>query len=281
MLVFAGCDFNKNQTDESFKNPYAEVGQLHNQSLDRVLADLKTVQDPVESKEELFDVAEAGTRAFFKEKGAEAHAVENVERGRKLVEDVPQRLGRAHTSSTVDHPSPRAVAALPDSVLAELTSEQVQYIREIAGLVKGNPPVDQLKDQLSTLSQSALDELGKEDAAVVLQASAVAKSSYTYWVEHIEEWLVAVSQAASGSSTAGEEDARSAMLATNNFTSDVAITNECGSFLASADDVTWADLAGGLFGAAGAGAASAVQAAKEATDYAQCDSKNDIGWQGT
>ena len=51
-------------------------------------------------------------------------------------------------------------------MLAELTLEQVQYIREIAGLVKGNPRVAQLKDQLSTLSQSALDELGKEDAVL-------------------------------------------------------------------------------------------------------------------
>jgi len=279
-LFFAGCDTFETQKEQSFKNPYAEVGQLHNKALDSVLSDLKTVQGTVESKEELYDKAEASLQAFAKEKGATAHEIDRVRWGRKVIREAPQRLERALTNSTEGNPTPRAVAVLPDSMLGELTSEQMRYIEGIADLVDDNPSVDQFEAQLSTLSQSALDELGEEDAAVVLRASAVAKSSYSYWIEHFEEWIVAASQATSDSLTVAGKNSLSTTPTTRCDWSDGPNSGAGEAALESADDITYADLAGALAGGWGAAATSTLQAVKEGTDYMQGDTENDYGCEG-
>lgn len=184
------------------------------------------------------------------------------------------------TTGTTDRSSPRAVAALPDSVLAGLTSEQMRYIKEIAGLVEENPPVDQLENRLSALNQTAFDELGEEESEVVLRASAVAKSSYAYWTEHFEEWVVAVSQATSDSLTAADKNSLSTTPTTRCDWNDGPNSGAGEAALESADDITYADLAGGIAGVWGAAATSTLQAIKEGTDYMQGDTENDYGCEG-
>lgn len=276
-LLIVGCDSFENRTARSFKNPHAQVGQLHNQALDRVLSDLKTIRGTIDSRRELFDTAESSLRAFAEERGAEIHEIDRVRWGRKVVADAPQRLRRMQTTGTTDRSSPRAVAALPDSVLAGLTSEQMRYIKEIAGLVEENPPVDQLENRLSALNQTAFDELGEEKSEVVLRASAVAESSYAYWVEHFEEWTEAVSQATSDSLTTG---VRTSALTTKCDWNDGPNSGAGEAALESADDITWADLAGGIAGPWGAAATSTLQTVKEATDYMQGDTENDYVCEG-
>ena len=278
-LLFTGCDTFDTQTVQSFKNPHAEVGQLHNQALDHVLSDLKTVQGTIKSKEELFETAESSLQAFAREKGADAHQVDDVRWGMKMMTDAPKRVSRAQARSGVDDPLPRAVAIVPDSVLADLTSGQKRYFEEIASLVDSNPSLTQFEEQLSTLSQSAVDELGEEDAAVVLQASAVAKSSYAYWAEHYGEWMITMWQAQSDSLTATDGNASSTSLTAENAMSAKGgcdwSDEDADKFLAQADDVTWADLGGSLIGGWGAIPASVLQAIKEYTDEKKGDSEND------
>lgn len=94
-LVFTGCDFSeKSEEEQPFENPYAEVGQLHNQALDHVLGDLKTVQDPITSEEELFGAAESSLRAFAQEKEARVHGIEGVNWGMEVIEDAPRRISK-------------------------------------------------------------------------------------------------------------------------------------------------------------------------------------------
>ena len=125
------------------------------------------------------------------------------------------------------------------------------------------------------MSQSAIEELGEEKATVVLQASAVAKSSYFYWAEHYGEWMITMLRAESDSLTATSGNARSATLAASAKQDCDWNDEDADKFLAQADDVTWADLFGSLGGGLFGAGSSLAQAAKEYTDERNGTSENE------
>ena len=199
-LLFAGCDTFESQSEQppQFENPYAQVGRLHNQSLDHVLADLKAVKGPLRGREALLETAEASTREFFREKSIEAEGFDAVEMGMNLVRQRPNANAEVKAATQGEGQS-LLRALLPDSVRSEMTAEQKQYVGEVLSLIKSKPPVHEFEAQLATLSKSALDELGEEEAKVVLYTSAVAKSSYSYWRENLGEWTETILTAAARS----------------------------------------------------------------------------------
>lgn len=157
-------------------NPYQSVGKDHNTALDAVLADLQSLRATNMTKDELRAAAYSSLETYAKKQRWSGPPSE------ALVE-LAKNLG-ADTSG-----GPMVFSKIvPKTMRSSLTSRQTHYVHEVTKAMSSGLSSEDLDATLTTIETDATKELGDRDARVVLETSAVARSSSTYWDGHYGDW---------------------------------------------------------------------------------------------
>jgi hypothetical protein len=309
VLFVSSCDFNKTESEKGFENPLAHVGTMHNQGLDHVLGDIKETEIKErdllkkQGRNVLSDVIETSARTFLEERGLGAESIKASKIGMSVV-----RSGRG--TELRKNNVEGILRFLPDSLRGDLGEKQKEYLRQVGDVLLNEPPTSKLKKRLNELGRSARDELSEEDRRPVFAATAVAKGSYKYWKEHLDEWKQAIFDALPEPDSTVMRNSKGEMAKTNcpckklveqrvvrtdDGDTITVYVYECGcngggggeGFLGSAADVGTADVGGAVGGAiagsiipdpattaTGAGTAAIVASAGQAA----CEVREAIGW---
>jgi len=170
------------------------VGKVHNQGLDHVLGNIKETEirerDLVKKRggNVLSDAVEASARVFLEENNLGAESVNAIKIGISVLHSEQGTDLRKDSDDGV-------LRLLPDSLRGDFTEKQKKYLRKVGSVVLREPPMSKLEGRLDELGRSARDELSEEDARPVFAALAVARRSYKYWKEHLNEWEQAIFEA--------------------------------------------------------------------------------------
>jgi hypothetical protein len=175
----------------TFENLHSSVGDDHNAALTAVLDELKTLDTSDMTKEELKTVALNELERYATERGWDWSPSEDLVR---LAEDIgADTSGDPIIFSEV----------VPEDMRASLTSRQTHYVDEVTSAMSAGLSADVLDAELSTIESNAVEELGEEDARVVLETSSVARSTMQYWDANYDEWASLTSE---GSDATGETE---------------------------------------------------------------------------
>lgn len=174
-VSLASCDNEAPQTQESFQNPYAYVGEEHNKALDDAMAAL-LAQKP-QSVDEVQPRIESLIVSHMKETGiaggatdAELHHFASLGFG-----------GTASFGETAGRTAFPAASALNPA--------QQAYIARIDSIVSNSSSPADVPAALSVLNQEVSNSLSAEDAAAILITSAVTASSAKYWDGKMADWM--------------------------------------------------------------------------------------------
>lgn len=174
-VYFGGCNQNSSEPQEiRFVNPYAKVGEIHNQAfeytLDELIKDKQNKKMP-KSKDEL------EKRIFY--------YLETYNAKMKISTDVDLNSLLLNTISN---------ERLNKTTLTdELSADQKIYSDKIDALVHEIEVVEDLRIALNILEMDAFNKLGEVDSAPILCKSSVALASSIYWEANLDQWLQTVS----------------------------------------------------------------------------------------
>ena len=245
-LFLAGCDFGGNQSDSTLENPYSYVGDQHSAGLDYALDQLKDSPESI-SRKAIRQLAERSSREYAERQGLNLKRFDVVEVGVDAASSITSVSEVDLSSGPVTSSSSSETKILPDSLKSRLSDAQLHFINRIMELVEGEPSVEDLKSDLSSLNGEVRKELREDQARVVLIASAVALDSWTYWTQNGDEWVEAIREKQNSSASAQNLGAASVNSGDDGSEGDF-----------SWSDVGKADIAGGVGGAAGGAVAGAM-----------------------
>ena len=254
-LFLAGCDFGGNQSDSTLENPYSYVGDQHSAGLDYALDQLKDSPESI-SRKALRQLAERSSREYAERQGLNLKRFDVVEVGVDAASSITSVSEVDLSSGLVTSSSSSETKILPDSLKSRLSDAQLHFINRIMELVEGEPSVEDLKSDLSSLNGEVRKELREDQARVVLIASAVALDSWTYWTQNGDEWVEAIREKQNSSASAQNLGAASVNSGDDGSDGGDDSSSEEGDF--SWSDVGKADIAGGVGGAAGGAVAGAM-----------------------
>lgn len=157
-------------------NPYQSVGKDHNTALDAVLADLQSLRATKMTKEELRTAAYSSLEAYAKTEGWDGPPSD------ALVE-LAENLGADTSGDPIVFSK-----VVPKTMRSSLTSRQTHYVDEVTRAMSSGLSPSDLDAKLSAIESDATKELGDRDARVVLETSAVARSSSSYWDSNYGDW---------------------------------------------------------------------------------------------
>ena len=190
-IGIAGCD-TATDTGTQYSIDPAEVGEMHNEALDFMLAELKhnkvakiPIRDPRGKRDALFARMEDGCRQFLATKGLDQEG-RDCELGFKAV------LKAEASGSSLG-----LVAVRTGSYFqyfnqdATLEERQEFYLAQIFQALQ-NSTGDDLGGTLDAIADQATAELGDDDAVVIVVASSVAKASTAYWDDNLDDWVNAL-----------------------------------------------------------------------------------------
>lgn len=189
VLFLWGCDQSPMQV--TGENPYAYVGELHNQGLDYIAERLPE------------EVASLSNEAASLPNGATLLTRREDllwKATKKLTADfMRQHIKSAAGAKTLDRVlamfgpgSPKGTSYAKTDEAEALTEEQQKYVDKISRAVQETRSIKKLRDRLHQINADIKQNLSEEEAKIPLMGSAVALHSAEYWRDNRVKWIDAV-----------------------------------------------------------------------------------------
>ncbi|MBN1639262.1 MAG: hypothetical protein JW866_09855 [Ignavibacteriales bacterium] len=181
---FTSCEDKISEPDKnisSFVNPYAYVGEVHNEGLDYILNDLneeaktkKNKLNKIGSKQEfnseLIKFVNNSQTKFLTSKGYQPEEISSI-----LGSDIfnyCKKMGKVND----------------DSLITLYSEKQIYYLNIVNEIIETENDLENLKIKLNKLEEQVFNELGDEEAMPILIATSVALNSSIYWEENYQIW---------------------------------------------------------------------------------------------
>ena len=163
-------------------NPYAWIGEAHNEGLSAVINCLEANRNEIRDEAELLAAADMGIKRYFSEKygiipdqAALRHSYDLA-----MSKSRVDRLGK--NSSGV---------SLVDSLMRSgvYTDGELSFLGRLRNLRHGAITPQAYDDSINAINRDACDQLGEKGAEKILVQTSIARSSYHYWTAHANRWL--------------------------------------------------------------------------------------------
>jgi hypothetical protein len=182
---------------------YEQVGVIHNQVLDTILADMW--QDKIlafnESKED-----KLLTKSSVKESKQDRLinvAYNAIERGLKnslpeITDEIIEHVAsKEKFAAHIKHPLTRANGGYffdneENNVLNSLTSSQKQYYDKLKEIIDKEYVIEELLVRISILEEEIIKNVSETEWDVLLCATSVARNSAKYWDEKLLIWNIVI-----------------------------------------------------------------------------------------
>lgn len=162
-LYFDGCRQNSSEPQvNSFVNPYAYVGEIHNETLKHIMNEVN-----------ISDLHNVNNKTSLKTEELKA----------KLKESVNQFSKNYKANVNIDYLFNEKGALL--NKVIEIPDCQRYYMTKIDDLLSREVDEQILLTEINKIEKEANENLGEQDKAAVLSYSAVGFSSHSYWKENI------------------------------------------------------------------------------------------------
>lgn len=170
-----------------FKNPYAWIGEAHNEGLGAVLNSLESHRNEIRDAEELFAIADLGIKQYFRDKYGVLPDQSMLQRGYDfaLSQSRFDRLGKNATGI-----SP-ADSLIHSNLYSDAELSFLTRLRNLRCTALASRAFD---DSIDAISLNAFNQLGERGAEKILVQLSVARSSYHYWTAHGSRWFALLSQ---------------------------------------------------------------------------------------
>ncbi|MDO9136646.1 MAG: glycine zipper family protein [Lutibacter sp.] len=189
-VIFVSCEKNESQTTDlsalklDMINKYKVVGEDHNRNLSLILQDIKEKKNTISTKEDFINV--------FNSSLIEVITNSNISNQYNISQSEILELANSNFQSQFNH----GKSNLSDSQLNSL-SEEFRDILDRLIAISNNKELTITKEQklIDYLDDEAVIKLTDEkELNVYFGASSVAKYSFEYWTNNIDQWLVLIKE---------------------------------------------------------------------------------------
>ncbi len=188
-MACTGCGETEEIVDTkaaAMHNPYAWIGEAHNEGLNAVLNCLESNRTGINDETDLLGVTDRGIRQYFREKYG------------MVPDDAALRSGYdfARSKSRSDRLGKNSPGfSLMDSLLQSgvFTDGEQKYLMRLRHLRYGKLTPEAYDDSIDAISRDAYNDLGEKGSEKILIQTSVARSSYHYWTTNAPRWFSFIS----------------------------------------------------------------------------------------